>query len=89
MSDIHTEGGRMAKTKIAIALDPEVLEKLDALVDEAGFPSRSQAVETAIQEKLDRIARIRLARESAKLDPTFEKALAEEGLGSDAEWPEY
>jgi hypothetical protein len=31
-----------------------------------------------------------LARESAKLDPLFEKALAEEGLSAElSEWPEY
>jgi hypothetical protein len=34
--------------------------------------------------------RSRLASECAKLDPKFEKALAEEGLGRDLEtWPEY
>jgi hypothetical protein len=32
----------------------------------------------------------RLALECAKLDPKFEKALAEEGLGQELEsWPEY
>ena len=32
----------------------------------------------------------RLARECAKLDPEYEAALAEEGMGSEAEqWPEY
>ena len=41
-------------------------------------------------EKLDRLRRGRLARESAKLDPKEEKALAEEGLGAELEtWPEY
>jgi metal-responsive CopG/Arc/MetJ family transcriptional regulator len=80
----------MPKAKIAIALNPKTLRRLDALVDHAGFPSRSQAVEAAIEEKLARLDRTRLARESAKLDATFEKALAEEGLGADvAAWPEY
>jgi hypothetical protein len=41
-------------------------------------------------EKLARIEKSRLAREFAKLDPAFEKALAEEGLSQDlSEWPEY
>ena len=32
----------------------------------------------------------RLAEESAKLEPTFEKAMAEEGLAEDMkQWPEY
>ncbi len=80
----------MPKTKIAITLDPEVLARLDSVVEEAGFPSRSQAVEAAIEEKLERLERTRLARECAKLDPTFEKTLAEEGLTENlAEWPAY
>lgn len=80
----------MPKTKIAIALDPDILERLDAFVDAVGFPSRSQAVESAIAEKLERLDRTRLARECAKLDPTHERALAEEGLGVDAAtWPAY
>jgi Arc/MetJ-type ribon-helix-helix transcriptional regulator len=80
----------MPKSKIAIALNPQTLRRLDALVHQAGFPSRSQAVEAAIEEKLARIARGGLARECAKLDPRFEKAMAEEGLSSDvASWPEY
>jgi hypothetical protein len=37
-----------------------------------------------------RLARTRLAREAAKLDPDEEKALAEEGMGAElAVWPEY
>jgi len=80
----------MPKAKIAIVLNPTTLRRLDAMVDQAGFPSRSQAVEAAIEEKLARIDRTRLARECAKLDPAFEKALAEEGLGPDvAAWPDY
>ena len=34
--------------------------------------------------------RERLARESAKLDPKVEQAMAEEGMSRDlADWPEY
>ncbi len=47
-------------------------------------------IETAVAEKLARLARTRLARETAKPDPRAEKALAEEGLFADARvWPEY
>jgi hypothetical protein len=54
------------------------------------FPNRSQAIESAVAEKLQRLDRGRLARECAKLDPDFEKALADEGLSDDVvEWPEY
>ena len=80
----------MAKSKVAISLDVRILEKLDRLVEAAVFPSRSQAIQVAVEEKLARLERSRLARECAKLDPTFEKTLAEEGLSEElAEWPEY
>ncbi len=80
----------MPKTKVAIALEPTILERLDALVDEGRFPSRSQAVERAIAEKLERLDRTRLASECARLDPEFEQAMAEEGIGADVgEWPVY
>lgn len=80
----------MSKTKIAIAINSILLARLDGIVAEGGFPSRSQAVEAAIEEKLARLDRSRLARECSKLDPEFEKALAEEGMGLELEeWPEY
>jgi len=80
----------MAKSKIAISLDENTLEKLDQLVQKDVFPNRSQAIQTAVREKLKRLSRSRLARECAKLDPIFEKSLAEEGLSEEtATWPEY
>ncbi len=80
----------MAKSKIAISLDESTLDRLDQLVRKQAFPNRSQAIEEAIAEKLARLEKSRLARECAKLDPAFEKALAEEGLSEElAEWPEY
>ena len=46
--------------------------------------------EEDVAEKLARLEKSRLAQECAKLDPAFEKALAEEGLSEDlAQWPEY
>jgi hypothetical protein len=41
---------------------------------------RSRAIQHAVAEKLARMERSRLAAECAKLDPEFEKALADEGL---------
>lgn len=78
----------MPRSKIAFSLDADVLRRLDRLVEQGLFPSRSRAIEAALQEKLDRLDRGRLAREAAKLDPAFERALADEGI-EDAEWPEY
>ena len=80
----------LPKTKVEVTLETELLEELDDLIASARFPNRSQAIEAAVAEKLDRLRRGRLARESAKLDPKEEKALAEEGLGAELEaWPEY
>jgi len=43
-----------------------------------------------VAEKLRKLERTRLARECAKLDPKFEKALAEEGMSEElSDWPEY
>jgi metal-responsive CopG/Arc/MetJ family transcriptional regulator len=80
----------MRFSKVAISVEKETLEHLDRLVKDKVFPSRSRAIQEAIQEKLARLERTRLAEECAKLDPVAEQALADEGL-SDAlrEWPEY
>ena len=80
----------MAKTKVAVTLDRDVVESLDRLVKEAAFPSRSQGIEVAVAEELQRMRRGRLARECAKLRPADEQSLAEEGVSVDlSEWPEY
>jgi metal-responsive CopG/Arc/MetJ family transcriptional regulator len=80
----------MARSKVAISLDESILDRLDKLVKKQVFPNRSQAIEEAVAEKLARLEKSRLAQECAKLDPAFEKALAEEGLSEElTEWPEY
>lgn len=80
----------MAAAKVAISLDEDVLARLDRLVKQQTFPNRSKAIEQAVKEKLERLDRSRLARECGKLDPAFEKALAEEGVSGElTEWPEY
>ncbi len=80
----------MPKAKIAVTIDEHVLERLDSLVGKKIFANRSQAIEAAVEEKLDRLGRVRLAEECAKLDPVTEMDLAEEGLVTEAsEWPEY
>ncbi len=80
----------MPKTKVAVTLSAEILKELDALIADRRFPNRSQAVEMALAEKLERLSHARLAREAARLDPIEEKALAEEGMGVEiAAWPEY
>ena len=80
----------MGKAKIAITLDAEYIGELDRLVEEHYFQNRSQAIGDAVREKLIRVKRSRLSMECVKLDPKFEKAMAEEGLAEDvSQWPEY
>jgi len=80
----------MAKAKLAVTLDEKILSEVDSLVSRHLFPNRSRIIEEAVMEKLDRIKRTRFARECAKLDPNFEKAMAEEGMEKElSEWPEY
>ncbi len=80
----------MASAKIAVSLHKSTVERLDRLVEQGTYPSRSRAIQDAVDERLARLTRDRLARECAKLDPEYEAALAEEGMGSEAEqWPEY
>jgi metal-responsive CopG/Arc/MetJ family transcriptional regulator len=80
----------MSVAKVAISIEPRLLKRLDSLVEQRVFQSRSQAIQHAIAEKIDRLDRVRLARESAKLLPPEEQEMADEGLAKDvAEWPEY
>jgi thymidylate kinase len=80
----------MARSKIAISLDPLLLERIDHLMNKEVNPNRSQPIQATVEEKLARLEKSSLARECAKLDPRFEKALAEEGLTEAlSQWPEY
>jgi metal-responsive CopG/Arc/MetJ family transcriptional regulator len=71
----------MPKTKVAVTVDTQLLEELDEMIAKRRFTNRSQAIEAALAEKLERLRRTRLASECAKLDPREEKRLAEEALG--------
>jgi metal-responsive CopG/Arc/MetJ family transcriptional regulator len=80
----------MSKEKIAITLDEKDIGELDRLVSKRVFLNRSQAIQEAVSEKLQRMKRTRLAEECAKLEPSSEKELAEEGIAEDMkERPEY
>jgi Arc/MetJ-type ribon-helix-helix transcriptional regulator len=87
MMNHHTT---MPKTKVALTLDSELLDRIDELVERRRFRNRSQAIESALADQLQRLTRTRLAREAAKLNPREEKRLADEGLAEDyRSWPEY
>lgn len=44
----------MAKSNVAISLEESTVDRLDRLVEEAVFPNRRQAIQVALEEKLDR-----------------------------------
>ena len=80
----------MSKTKIAITLDEDFVAEIDHLVKDHKFMNRSQAIQEAVKDKLQKIKKSRLAEECSKLVPSFEQAMAEEGISEDlTEWPEY
>jgi Arc/MetJ-type ribon-helix-helix transcriptional regulator len=80
----------MASVKVAITLEQDTLRQVDSLVARRVFQNRSRAIQIALREKIERVEGSRLAAECAKLDPKFEQALADEGLGVDvAAWPEF
>jgi metal-responsive CopG/Arc/MetJ family transcriptional regulator len=80
----------MSTAKIAITIEEKLLQRVDRLVKSKVFPNRSKAFQQAVEDKVARLDRSRLARECAKLDPTYEKSLAEEGLSGEIdEWPKY
>ena len=80
----------MPKRKLAVTLDANLVGELDHLVSKRRFANRSQAIEVAVAEKLERLSGTHLAEECSKLNPNEERALAEEGLaGSRDTWPEY
>ncbi len=80
----------MSAAKITISIDAHLLNRLDTLVQARVFPSRSQAVQAAVEDKLARLGKTRLAEACAKLDVAEEQALAEEGMALEAsQWPSY
>ena len=77
----------MASAKVAITLDSQLLRTVDRWVKQGRYPNRSQAIQVALREKLERWKRIRLAEEVSKIDPSEEKSLADEKLSGET-WPE-
>ncbi len=80
----------MKSSKVAVSIEKQTLDELDELVKNNVFPSRSRAIQEAVQEKLARMKKTRLAEECAKLDPKDEQAQAEEGISVELhQWPAY
>ena len=80
----------MTATKVAVTIDHTLLQQIDQLVAQKIFPSRSRAVQEALQTLGYRQERSRLTRECAKLDIAFEQAMAKEKMEEElAQWPTY
>ena len=80
----------MPAAKVAITIEEQLLKRIDRLVAQRKFPSRSRAIQEAVRDKLEHLERGRLARECAKLNRSAEQRMADEGLTEDVEeWPEF
>lgn len=80
----------MSVEKVTISIESALLKRVDHLVKARVFSNRSQAIQTAVREKVSRLDNTRLAKECAKLDKKQEQGLADEGLASEVgEWLEY
>jgi metal-responsive CopG/Arc/MetJ family transcriptional regulator len=80
----------VTRAKIAITIDQVLLELLDSLVQNNIFQNRSQAINTALKEKLSRIEKTRLELECQKLIKQEEREFADMGLEEDfREWERY
>lgn len=78
----------MATSKVAISLDQQILRLVDRWVTQGRYASRSQAIQSAIREKMERWKRSRLADEAKLLNVKEERSLAEEDFGGE-EWAAY
>jgi len=75
---------------VAVSIEKKLVERIDQMVKQNIFPNRSKAFHIALEDKIIRIDKDRLARECSKLDQFSEQQLADEGLTGDLkEWPEY
>ncbi len=79
----------MGTAKVAITLETESVREIDRWVKDGRFPSRSRAIQTALDEMLSRRKKRRLIEELAKLNPKQEQAVAEESLSGEPAWPRY
>ena len=80
----------MTRARIAITIDQVLLELLDSLVQNNIFQNRSQAINTALKEKLSRIEKTRLELECQKLVKQEEREFADMGVEEDfREWERY
>lgn len=80
----------MNAAKIAISIDPLLLERVDSLVSNKLYRSRSEIFQVAVFEQIERLDEDAFNRECAKLSSNEEQGFANMGLSTDlSEWPVY
>ena len=80
----------MPVAKVTISIDASLLRRVDLLVSRDVFQNRSQAIQSAVAEKISKVDKNRLAVECTKLNKKEEQEFADSGLVADLnEWPEY
>ncbi len=77
--------------KIAISIDDSLLERLDNFIKKKRFKNRSQAIQAAVEEVVKQLEHDRLAEECEKLDPIYERQMADEwqDFEGEEEWSKY
>ena len=76
--------------KVAVTIDEQLLREVDRWVAEGEYPSRSRAVQTALEHlRQERTQRHSLLAELARLDPDEERELADEQLTAESAWPPF
>lgn len=80
----------MNKSKIAITINSVVPSRLDTLVQNKLYASRSEVNAKAVEAQLQRLEYTRLSEQCALLDVDEEQAMADVGLAADAAaWPAF
>ncbi len=76
----------MPSAKVAITVERELLREVDRWVLRGAYPNRSQAIQSALRQQVERWKHRRLIQELKKLNPKEERALADERLVGES-WP--
>ena len=79
----------MSTVKVAISIEEHFLQEVDRLVRSHVYRNRSKAIQDAVADKLARLKKTRLLRESRKLKPNEEQEAAEEWLAGEEQWPAF
>ena len=79
----------MPKTKLAVTLDADLVENLDHLVAARQFANRSQAIESAVAEKLAGSPGLDWLASAPSSTRRMRRLSPRRAWAGGAEWPEY